>query len=913
MSETEKMDTFSSSAMIQMQNTEAKASDDYPIRYDDWTIRPSFQSTTYATILELLDLDIAYESNSSAKLDPITALENKLLGEEEKAALDAKLRDLVRENYELRHIPPKQHTDELDTLHSTIQSMTEEMESLQVKKDSEIEEMKAALHDAEREKVQSTLLPLLNLEETYVHFRPVNLNFREVAVLVEGLMSIHGDHLLRLLTLQELNEFDMQATQQQSTQDAIIALFQKLSASYASGLALSNECLAVQERTTRAYEVLLEEYDPYTRDLKILRRDRIIVDLTCESTMKTPTRVESVTIEKLSEAYDALHKFLEHDEERQSIMEMFHNILDGEINRLAESLVGLRKILKLLEIPLKEVKKEEKLTEIRTTLRTIFNEYEHLRSGRQIESLKGQLQSAKDKLSMAEKTLAENEKARWAEKFSAANAVNGQLQKQLREKDSMIISEKAKIEKGYKKMAKAKQDAIKEAQVWRSSEVAEKSRTDIAVEVVVRDAIASKDEEIRAAANAKAMADKAMEKMSRKNFEYYNENESLKEQLAAMKLEATGRALMERQRAKDAGNSDGKFELEKLADDYTGLIEGRIKNGKLYVLSAEWKPSRMMLYERQAVLHQLYRAIITSPTPLPDTILTLSIIDNPRQNAWSFARSNDPRIKGNYWVMPHFAYWSWPKPFIGTMDTALSKIQEVERQTPWDNKIDKAVWRGTAWFNSVGNTALRPNLLKETKGKDWADVEDMKWKMNGVEAANSIEIDEFCRYKYIIYTEGVTYSGRLPFHQACGSIILTPPLTYQMHTTHFMKPLFSYTLPFSPSYNSKTTPNSNPRWPKTYPASEANVVFVEPDWSDLEQTIDYLRKHDEIARGIAERQRGLYIGGGYGSEAAEVCYWRGLVRGWAGVVKPKHGEWNETGIRWETFSLIGETSWERAQ
>ncbi|KAH6672413.1 glycosyl transferase family 90-domain-containing protein [Halenospora varia] len=369
----------------------------------------------------------------------------------------------------------------------------------------------------------------------------------------------------------------------------------------------------------------------------------------------------------------------------------------------------------------------------------------------------------------------------------------------------------------------------------------------------------------------------------------------------------------ESERAKREGNNDGRSGLEKQPDDYTGLIEGRIKDGKLYVMSSEWRPSRMMLHERQAALHQLYRAIITSPTPLPDTIFSLSILDNPRKGSWSYSRTNDPKIQGNYWLMPHFSHWSWPKPFIGTMDTALTRISEVEKNNPWEKKIDKAVWRGTAWFNGVGNTALRPNLLREAKGKEWADVEDMQWQTNAVTASNSIEISDFCKYKYIIYTEGITYSGRLPFHQACASIILTPPPNYQMHTTHLMNPLFSYTLPFSPSFNAQKTPNGNPRWAKAYPPSEANVVFVEPDWSDLEQTINYLRKHDNVARGIAERQRETYIGGGYATEAAEVCYWRSLVRGWASVVKPKMGEWNETGIRWETFSLIGETRWDRAQ
>lgn len=103
--------------------------------------------------------------------------------------------------------------------------------------------------------------------------------------------------------------------------------------------------------------------------------------------------------------------------------------------------------------------------------------------------------------------------------------------------------------------------------------------------------------------------------------------------------------------------------------------------------------------------------------------------------------------------MPHFSFWAWPKPFIGTVDEALDKIERIESHMPWDKKIDKVVWRGTGWFNSVGNTNLRPKLLEVTKGKPWADVESMKWETNGDSAPNSITIEDFCKFKYIIYTE----------------------------------------------------------------------------------------------------------------------------------------------------------------
>jgi Glycosyl transferase family 90 len=189
----------------------------------------------------------------------------------------------------------------------------------------------------------------------------------------------------------------------------------------------------------------------------------------------------------------------------------------------------------------------------------------------------------------------------------------------------------------------------------------------------------------------------------------------------------------------------------------------------MYIITAEHRPNRDMGFVRRPSSSLPPNSNISigaqrSPPPTPprpyhlthtppNTIITLSILDTPHINALSFARSNDPQIPSLYWLMPHFSFWAWPLPFIGTLDSALARISAVETSTPWSKKIDKVVWRGTAWFNSVGNTNLRPKLLQVTKGKEWADVEDLKWFNNAEKARNSLLIEDFCKYKYIIYTE----------------------------------------------------------------------------------------------------------------------------------------------------------------
>jgi hypothetical protein len=83
------------------------------------------------------------------------------------------------------------------------------------------------------------------------------------------------------------------------------------------------------------------------------------------------------------------------------------------------------------------------------------------------------------------------------------------------------------------------------------------------------------------------------------------------------------------------------------------------------------------------------------------------------------------------------------------------------------------------------------------------------------------------------------------------------------------------------------------------------MVFVKPDWSDLQDTIEWLEEHPEVAEGIARRQRDIYTGKGYLSRAAEMCYWRELIHGWSQVARVEDGTWDGDGISFELYSVSG--------
>jgi hypothetical protein len=254
--------------------------------------------------------------------------------------------------------------------------------------------------------------------------------------------------------------------------------------------------------------------------------------------------------------------------------------------------------------------------------------------------------------------------------------------------------------------------------------------------------------------------------------------------------------------------------------------------------------------------------------------------------------------------MPHFSFWAWPLPFIGSISRAAAAIHDIEAKLKFRNKDPRVVWRGTLGWNSAHYPNLREELLRAAENASWADVHALDWvgdERGNTTAANALMVEDFCRYKYVLYTEGITYSGRLQFHQMCRSVLITPPIAWLQHTTHLARPLFSADIVdggWEPSDVVKEA------WPVRYTPEEANVVFVAPDWSDLKTVIDWLESRPKVADGIARRQREVFVEKGYLSPAAETCYWRALIKGWSEVVRIEDENLEaEKGVSWELFSL----------
>ena len=86
---------------------------------------------------------------------------------------------------------------------------------------------------------------------------------------------------------------------------------------------------------------------------------------------------------------------------------------------------------------------------------------------------------------------------------------------------------------------------------------------------------------------------------------------------------------------------------------------------------------------------------------------------------------------------------------------------EIEANEPaWDDKVAKLFWRGAEAQNEV-----RTYLKKETKGKEWADVQEVGWKNRTQVSAGSkttaTSIVDHCDYQFLAQTEGEYSSSAL--------------------------------------------------------------------------------------------------------------------------------------------------------
>lgn len=266
---------------------------------------------------------------------------------------------------------------------------------------------------------------------------------------------------------------------------------------------------------------------------------------------------------------------------------------------------------------------------------------------------------------------------------------------------------------------------------------------------------------------------------------------------------------------------------------------------QLYIIETKGK-----IYSReQATLHALHRAIVSAPQRLPNIEFAFNTDDKIAPVAlWAYARREEDT---SVWLMPDFGFWSWPETKIGSTKEVQLKAMDMEDSQgwSWQKKVPKLLWRGATM-----GLEIRDRLLKLTQDKPWADVKAINWHDKESMSSDLKSMPEHCQYRYLMHTEGNSYSGRLKHLQACESVVVVPKMDWIQHHHPLMR--------------------SSGR--------EQNYVEVDREMEKLEETIKGLESDQKRAKQIASNSRATFRER-YLTPAAEVCYWRALIHGWAAV------------------------------
>ncbi|KAK0637551.1 Protein O-glucosyltransferase 1 [Lasiodiplodia hormozganensis] len=285
-----------------------------------------------------------------------------------------------------------------------------------------------------------------------------------------------------------------------------------------------------------------------------------------------------------------------------------------------------------------------------------------------------------------------------------------------------------------------------------------------------------------------------------------------------------------------------------------GIVRAMIYDRQLFILNARGARRRDYRQRTLAVLQSIQRAITAYPGDIPNIEFSFVVDDgayfavyNNETSATTWALTREPQ-DDNLWLMPDFGFYSWEGP-AGEYSALLRAIAKDEM--PFEQKDPRAIWRGAK--APAGHVQVRSDLLKVSKGKDWADIEEIVWGGEG-EPKNLIPMSKHCKYMFPVHTEGHTYSGRLKYLLNCHSLTV-------IHKLHWLENFHNVLVSSGP---------------------EQNFIQVERDFSDMHWKMEYYLQHQDEAKRIADNNirdfRDRYL-----TPAAQACYWRKLFWAWREV------------------------------
>lgn len=293
--------------------------------------------------------------------------------------------------------------------------------------------------------------------------------------------------------------------------------------------------------------------------------------------------------------------------------------------------------------------------------------------------------------------------------------------------------------------------------------------------------------------------------------------------------------------------------LESSTDPRWGFVRVIIHDHKLYIRSfKEGGETR-----NSALVHILEEAMNSWPTSgedtfrsrwlngsnigshgsLPSIDLILSPGDRdcfPSEGGWMVTKNRFDHAHKGTWLIPDFGFAGWPEAGAGSYEEFRGLAAEVESRFPWSQKLNKLFWRGYANFYPVRQDLMHRTSIKDDPTRaEWADVHETTFHNDVGDFVPIVKPHDHCQHKFLIHTEGNSYSGRSKYLFSCNSVVVAHPLEWTQH--------------FHPALNNLTSsPNQN------------YVQLPGPHFTGLEETAKELQRADDGSRvGYGRSRRSL--------------------------------------------------------
>ncbi|CAL7943446.1 unnamed protein product [Xylocopa violacea] len=221
------------------------------------------------------------------------------------------------------------------------------------------------------------------------------------------------------------------------------------------------------------------------------------------------------------------------------------------------------------------------------------------------------------------------------------------------------------------------------------------------------------------------------------------------------------------------------FKEKGISKDLINIAKSRgtfyqIIRGKLYRQKECMFPSRCVGVE--------YFLLKLAPE-LSDIDLVINVRDYPQSSKHFggplpiFSFSKTPQYYDI--TYPAWAFWEggpaislYPRG-LGRWDELRASLNEASKNTPWENKENRAFFRGSRTSAERDNLILlsrrKPNLVdaQYTKNQAWKSDEDTLY----APPASEVPLEKHCKYKYLFNYRGVAASFRHKHLFLCQSLV----------------------------------------------------------------------------------------------------------------------------------------------